>query len=248
MKNSQILVSEVFGPTIQGEGALAGRVTVFVRTGGCDFKCVWCDTPHAVLPCNKPTWTPQTPEDIFNRVYELTCGTPCLVTLSGGNPALQPLEPLLDWLHRNNYTSAMETQGTVARDWFVKLDHLILSPKPPSSRMRFNPAQLTRCIDAAQGAYPQPKLSLKVVVMDEGDYQFARYVHRAFASPLLIPFYLTPGNHTPPPPDGSDAVFDREGVLERTRWLVARAAEDRWHSVSIIPQLHTLLWANQQGV
>jgi len=44
----EIRVSEIFGPTIQGEGALIGQPTVFVRTGGCDYRCSWCDSLHAV--------------------------------------------------------------------------------------------------------------------------------------------------------------------------------------------------------
>ncbi|TIU92326.1 MAG: 7-carboxy-7-deazaguanine synthase QueE, partial [Mesorhizobium sp.] len=43
-----IRVSEIFGPTIQGEGMLIGLPTVFVRTGGCDYRCSWCDSLHAV--------------------------------------------------------------------------------------------------------------------------------------------------------------------------------------------------------
>ena len=43
-------VVEVFGPTIQGEGELAGVPTAFVRFGGCDYRCTWCDSLHAVLP------------------------------------------------------------------------------------------------------------------------------------------------------------------------------------------------------
>ena len=43
-------VIEVFGPTIQGEGAEAGLPTHFVRFGGCDYRCSWCDTMYAVDP------------------------------------------------------------------------------------------------------------------------------------------------------------------------------------------------------
>jgi hypothetical protein len=43
-------VVEVFGPTIQGEGAMAGLPTYFVRLGGCDWRCAWCDSMHAVDP------------------------------------------------------------------------------------------------------------------------------------------------------------------------------------------------------
>lgn len=258
MTNDKILVSEIFGPTIQGEGAMAGRVTLFVRTGGCDFKCAWCDTPNAVLPCNRPSWQPMSATQVFARIEELTGGVPCLVTISGGNPALQPLGELLDWLRVNDYESAMETQGSVAKDWFEKLDHLILSPKPPSSGMEFKPERLRACLDASgySRTYRGPRrngaaLSLKVVVMSEQDYEFARTIYFDFARPLGVRFYLTPGNHTPPPGSGWNAEgreFDQEGVLERTRWLVERCRADRWHDVSIIPQLHTLLWENKQGV
>ncbi|CUH42006.1 7-carboxy-7-deazaguanine synthase [Ruegeria atlantica] len=41
-------ISEIFGPTVQGEGALIGQPTVLVRSGGCDFRCSWCDSLHAV--------------------------------------------------------------------------------------------------------------------------------------------------------------------------------------------------------
>ena len=49
MKMKSLLISEIFGPTIQGEGALIGRPTVFVRTGGCDFRCNWCIAPDTPL-------------------------------------------------------------------------------------------------------------------------------------------------------------------------------------------------------
>src|SRR5947209_8352955 len=43
-------VIEIFGPTIQGEGAEAGLATHFLRVGGCDYRCSWCDTMYAVDP------------------------------------------------------------------------------------------------------------------------------------------------------------------------------------------------------
>ena len=43
-------VVEIFGPTVQGEGPDAGVPAYFVRFGGCDFRCSWCDSMHAVDP------------------------------------------------------------------------------------------------------------------------------------------------------------------------------------------------------
>ncbi len=66
MKGS-IRISEIFGPTVQGEGPLIGRPTVFVRTGGCDYRCGWCDTLYAVLPEYRDEWTLMAPAEILAR-------------------------------------------------------------------------------------------------------------------------------------------------------------------------------------
>src|SRR5947209_6881888 len=94
-----IMVSELFGPTIQGEGALIGKPTIFVRTGGCDYRCSWCDTLYAVLPEYKSDWYPMTTEEVFADVQRLSGNKPILVTLSGCNPAIQPLGDLIDLGH-----------------------------------------------------------------------------------------------------------------------------------------------------
>lgn len=248
--NSKIFISEIFGPTIQGEGALAGRVTVFVRTGGCDFDCAWCDSMHAVAVANKHKWRPMDTGAVMARVVELS-GAPCLVTLSGGNPALQPLADLIDLGRQIKYTFALETQGSIVKPWFHKLAHLILSPKPPSSQMRYRPDRLLACLDAAFVGTPRPNVSLKVVVMHELDYQFARTIYEDVARPYALPFFITPGNHTPPPGaryNAQGAEFDAGGVMARTRWLVERLRADRWYDVSVLPQIHTLVWGNEQGV
>ena len=44
--SERLAISEVFGPTIQGEGRSAGQRAMFVRLAGCNLTCVWCDTPY----------------------------------------------------------------------------------------------------------------------------------------------------------------------------------------------------------
>lgn len=232
-----ILISEIFGPTIQGEGSLVGRATVFVRTGGCDYRCSWCDTLYAVLPQFKGDWTPRSPQEIMAEVERLSGGHPILITLSGGNPALQPLGPLLEMGHERGHSFALETQASRPQEWFSQLDHLVLSPKPPSSGMEFRPEALRDCIVAGQGA----SLSLKVVVFDEADYLFARQIHQAHPE---IPFFLSVGN--PSPQQGTES--DSSELTHSLEWLLNRAARDGWFSVTILPQLHVLLWGNKRGV
>lgn len=237
-----IRISEIFGPTIQGEGALIGQPTVFVRTGGCDYRCTWCDSLHAVDSRFRADWRAMSAAEVLDRVRALSGGLPLMVSLSGGNPAIQPLGPLIRQGRTEGYRFALETQGSVARDWFADLDLLVLSPKPPSSAMRTDWEALAACVEAAGAG---PRVVLKFVVFDEVDYAYARAAAARFPS---LPVYLQPGNHTPPGPQDDDAIIDTAGIMQRMRWLVDRVSADRWFAAHVLPQLHVLLWGNKRGV
>lgn len=233
--------------TIQGEGMLLGRPTVFVRTGGCDYRCRQCDTLYAVLPEHTSTWSPMTTEAVFAEIQRFSEGKPILVTLSGGNPAMHPLEDLIDLGHDHGYTFAMETQGSIAQPWFTKLDYLTLSPKPPGMQ---NPwptkwERLDRCITSAlegSGNGHCPRMCLKIVIFGEEDYKYARSTAARYPE---LPIYLQVGNHTPP---HLSSEVDTPGILQRLNWLIEQVLQDHWYEASILPQLHLLLWGNRRGV
>ena len=240
----RIRMSEIFGPTIQGEGPLTGRPTVFVRTAGCDYRCSWCDTGFAVLPEFHGEWASMTPAEILARVNELAGGQPVLVSLSGGNPALQPLHDVIALGRRHGHSFAMETQGSVAQDWFASLDWLILSPKPPSSRMTTDWNALNLCVKSAG---TQTRCVLKIVVFDEADYDFARTASSRYPG---LGIYLQVGN--PAPLHAHDRVMPEDAnvgeLMERLRWLVRKVITDRWFGATVLPQLHVLAWGNRRGV
>ncbi len=231
-----IRISEIFGPTIQGEGALIGQPTVFVRTGGCDYRCTWCDTPHAVDSKFRDEWKPMNAEEIFVQVQELSGGKPLVVSLSGGNPAIQNLKPLIDLGKENGYTFALETQGSIAQEWFADLDVLTLSPKPPSSGMNTDWDALDACVKAVG---PSTKIALKIVIFDDVDYKYAQDVAARYPK---LPLYLQPGNHF------SEKAPDMDALMERMRWLTEKVTSDEWFSATVLPQLHVLMWGNQRGV
>ena len=241
---STIMVSEIFGPTIQGEGALIGKPTVFVRIGGCDYRCSWCDTLYAVLPEYRADWHPMSTQEIVAEVEHLSNNKPILVTLSGGNPAIQPLGDLIDLGHAHGYTFAIETQGSIAQPWFARLDYLTLSPKPPSSKQATHWDRLDRCIAYATCKEDscQVQVSLKVVIFDEADFVYARSVSERYPD---IPLYLQVGNHTPP---HLAQEVDMVGLMQRMDWLVERVVAEKWYNVTVLPQLHVLLWGNKRGV
>lgn len=241
---ARIRISEIFGPTIQGEGPLIGRPTVFVRTGGCDYRCAWCDTLYAVLPEYREEWTLMTPPEIMMRVNELAGGQPVLVSLSGGNPALQPLADLIALGRREGHSFALETQGSVSQAWFADLDWLILSPKPPSSETTTGLDSLDACVAAAQG---RPRYALKIVVFDDADYSYAQIAAARYPS---LPIYLQVGN--PAPLIGAGKPLAEEAdfadLMRRLRWLVSKVVADRWFDATVLPQLHVLAWGNKRGV
>lgn len=242
-KEKQPVISEIFGPVLQGEGALIGRPTLFVRTGGCDFRCAWCDTLYAVLPEHRSEWTPMSETAILARLDELSRDVPMLVTLSGGNPALQPLDKLITLGRQRGYSFALETQGSVSRDWFAQLDYLVLSPKPPSSHMPMDDQKLKHCIKAARRGHAQ--ISLKVVVFDDADYEFARAIHHKHQD---IPFYLQVGN---PMTNNTEEMTSHDNVArltERLKLLGERVLADNWNSITVLPQMHVLIYGNRRGV
>ena len=234
---SELVISEIFGPTIQGEGALIGLPTVFVRTGGCDFACDWCDTLYAVDRKFRHHWKSMTAVDIFKRIETLGGGKPLCITLSGGNPAIQPFRELIELGRKQGYTFALETQGSVNRSWFELLDVLTLSPKPPSSLMKFSPQKLAACIDAAG---EKTTVTLKIVIKDETDLEWAVARHNDYPD---IPMVLQPCNSMT-----ANQFVDTSHLLDQMRWLIDQVNLRQLYSVRVLPQLHVQLWGNQRGV
>jgi len=232
-ESRSIAICEIFGPTIQGEGALIGMPTIFVRTGGCDYRCRWCDTAYAVDNSYRHQWREMSAAEILAQVRHLSGGKPLMVSLSGGNPALQPMQGLITLGKASGYRFALETQGSIAAQWFASLEALTLSPKPPSSGMKTDQQRLQDCVEAAG----QAAVCLKFVVRDETDFQFARQVSGWLPK---LPVYLQPCNET------TTGASDQTG-LEDLRRLVAWVQADGWYEARVLPQLHVLLWGNKRG-
>lgn len=234
-------VVEVFGPTIQGEGALAGTVSHFIRFGGCDFACAWCDSAHAVLPEYVRQANKLTVSDIGRAILELPHAE--WVTLSGGNPALHDLGKLVELLHANDFFVAVETQGSMWKPWLLQIDRLTISPKPPSSGM-VNPF-LPKFLDYAVNGAPA---CIKIPIYDLADLDWAEQIH--LENPEFD-FYLSIVTEM----GGLDGSFaagridTAEDLLGRYRGIAESVLQrPSLSDARIIPQLHFLIWGNITGV
>lgn len=237
-------VVEIFGPTVQGEGPNAGRVCHFLRFGGCDYRCSWCDTPYAVEPALVRAAENLTAGQILERLDAL--GPAPMLVISGGNPALQRLDVLLPGLRERYEIVAVETQGSVWRDWLGRVDSLVISPKPPSS------GEVTeanwRSFEGFMVACSHRRARvLKIVVFDAEDLAWALDVHECHRE---VPFYLSAGTDPAHALDDAEGYADTvAGVGERYAWLCeAVAAEPRLHRAVVLPQLHVIAWGHAVGV
>jgi 7-carboxy-7-deazaguanine synthase len=227
-------LSEQFGPTLQGEGPAAGRPCWFVRLGGCNLSCSWCDTQQtwngARYDLRKEITTTPAAE-IAARVPDRA-----LVVITGGEPLLHQHSPgwqhLLADLAERGCTVHIETNGTIApTPWTVWHTGLfVVSPKQPHAgphRGSQSPAVHDgwRPLAAARVAH------LKVVVRDVADVDQAAALGASLGWPVSATWVM---------PEGTSA-----DVLA-TRWpAIATAAAER--GLSATHRLHVLAWGDTRG-
>ena len=153
--------------TIQGEGFHTGKPAYFIRLGGCDVGCSWCDAKH--------TWNPRLyPPTPIGTVVERAASYPArAIVLTGGEPLLYPLGPLTDALHARGLEIFLETSGS--HPFSGRFDWICLSPKrrqPPLKE-----------------AYPRAD-ELKVIIESEADFAWAE--EQAAAVSRHCRLYLQP--------------------------------------------------------
>ena len=107
--------------TIQGEGFHAGKPAYFIRLGGCDVGCRWCDARF--------TWDARLfPSVDVDEIVERAASFPArAIVITGGEPLLYPLDYLTTKLHGRGLEIFLETSGS--RSFSGEFDWVCLSPK-----------------------------------------------------------------------------------------------------------------------
>jgi organic radical activating enzyme len=136
--------------TLQGEGYHQGRAAYFIRLGGCDVGCVWCDV--------KDSWDAEKhPKLSIESIVAEACKYPGrLAVITGGEPLLHNLDELTKALQDKGFETNIETSGSsvMSGNW----DWICLSPKKFKAPV---PANLTLAHE------------LKVVVFNKHDFEWA---------------------------------------------------------------------------
>jgi organic radical activating enzyme len=148
--HKEIPVMESFY-TLQGEGYHTGKAAFFIRLAGCDVGCVWCDV--------KESWevNPNQLLEMDELVERCVTNSVNFVVLTGGEPAMYDLRPLISLLKTNKIYTSIETSGVYelrgAVDWYT-----------------FSPKKFKKpCEEAYQKAN-----ELKVVIYHKSDFSWAK--------------------------------------------------------------------------
>ena len=136
--------------TVQGEGYHSGKPAYFIRLGGCDVGCRWCDAKYTWNPKMYP---PTEVETIITRAA--SCSAQAIV-INGGEPLLYPLGELTRGLHERGLEIFLETSGT--QPLSGEFDWVCLSPK--------------RQLPPLEEAFRRAD-ELKVIIQSEDDLKWA---------------------------------------------------------------------------
>ncbi len=162
---AELRVIEIYR-SIQGESTYAGWPCVFVRTAGCDIRCVYCDEVHAFRGGERLQV-----EQILARIRSWSIP---LVEVTGGEPLLQKgLPELLRQLLDERYTVLLETGGHHDITEVDPRVHVILDVKTPGSGMQAHNdlENLSRLREGDE---------VKFVLCDRRDYEWARELVRSY--------------------------------------------------------------------
>lgn len=165
-QTTQLPVMEHFY-TIQGEGTFSGHAAYFVRLGGCDVGCVWCDVKESWDASKHPIMSI---DEIVQHVVDAHAN---LAVITGGEPLMHNLDQLTTLLHRHHIQTNIETSGSspLSGTW----DWICVSPK------KFK-APLKESLAAAH--------ELKIVVYNKSDFDWAE--QHAKLTPPSCKLFLQP--------------------------------------------------------
>jgi 7-carboxy-7-deazaguanine synthase len=210
-----VRINEIF-LSIQGESSSIGLPTVFVRTGGCNIRCTYCDTPYALTAQGS---VKMSVDEVMAAVREKKVKRVCL---TGGEPLIQPraeVQELLDKLAEEGYEVSIETSGSIPIEPFKLHDRQrwILDMKVPSSgeseAMHFESLHHLRPCD-----------EVKFVVGTEEDFAWSVDLIRRYGLEGRVQLLFSPiwGACTP---------------LQLTQWVLGSGIDAR-----VQVQLHKIIW------
>ena len=240
-KTPIIYISEIFGPTIQGEGPDIGSKCIFLRVAGCDFRCNWCDSKYT-WSVSRSKCKGYKEEDLLECTLDLCKNTNTShVILTGGNPCIYNFSSIISGLHKSKIKVDIETQGSILPNWLINCDLIVISPKPPSSGQK-DIFEIVKFF-VLENADIAEKIVIKIPIFNKEDIVFLKKYYDEFKN-LKVRIYCSVGNNML---GGNNKNIVTES-LNAYRNLIDEVFKTNMESIHILPQMHVLLWGNKRGV
>jgi 7-carboxy-7-deazaguanine synthase len=225
-------ISEIFY-SIQGEGRLIGVPSVFIRTSGCNLRCVWCDTPYTSWRPEGKDWT------IKGILCEVRKYPSRYVVITGGEPLLAPeIEGLTMALKRTGAHITVETAGTIFKP--VACDLVSLSPKLANSTPR------KRAGGKFARMHEARRLNFEVMAkfLEGYDYQLKFVVNQRDDFKEIRAILNKTGNVDPTRILVMAQGKTRPELKAKASWIVELCKK---HGYGFTPRLHIELFGNRRG-
>ena len=177
--------------SVQGEGYWTGVNAFFIRLGGCDVHCPWCDTKHSWNSQRHPR---QTVEELTKTAK---AANPAVIIITGGEPLMHDLFPLTTALKKQGLSVHLETSG--AHPFTGDFDWVTFSPKQ---------------FKAPHSSIYHHASELKVIVTKQYDLKWAE--QQAALLPESTLRYLQPEWNSP---DSKNLIFNY--ILQHPQWRIS---------------------------
>lgn len=228
-----LLLSETFGPTLQGEGPRLGRRSSFIRLGACNLACSWCDSGFTWDRTRYDLTKELTTRPADEVLEEVLAHDTDLIVITGGEPLLQQHRSgwtvLVDGLLSHGREVDVETNGTVTPVHpgirYVVSPKLAHSDDPEG--IRLIPAALTAFASLAHARMAD----FKFVAETAGDLEEVRALVDRYTVPRSRVWVMTEG-------------VSSGAILEGTKALAEDVLAQGWN---LTTRLHTLLWGDERG-
>lgn len=249
-----LLVCEIFGPTIQGEGLRCGIVSTFIRLARCNMSCagygveyidklgnkkIGCDSYYAVDTSYSSDWVECSSVDIINTIKTLTNNKNTDIVITGGEPLLywnnSDFQALLEYYYDQNIQVTIETNGSI--DIILNKEYqkniifsisLKLSDTKESAKKRINFDTIKKMLFLEKSYLKFVISKDNIVSQEEEILQIQKNINIDSEKIFLMPM-------------GSS----ENTIIENASETISLAIK---HSYRYTDRLHIRVWNNKRGV
>jgi len=227
----RVRIAEIFY-SVQGEGRLIGIPSLFIRTSGCNLRCVWCDTPYT-------SWEPEGRDWSIAKILDTVQQHRARhVVITGGEPLLaRGIEELTEKIRAQGAHITIETAATIFKP--VVCDLVSMSPKLSNSTPWQANGKFARMHEARRLNYAVIEnflqnydYQLKFVVNERKDFAEIQTTLKNLAGVDPTRVLIMPQGTT------------RSELRRKSKWIVELCKE---YGFGYTPRLHIELFGNRRG-